>query len=267
VVALPGEIERLLDPFLGDLHGALGDELEAVWVFGSAVAGGFDPIASDFDVIVVTRGDVVELGIEVFQGLVEAVAARSAEWADRIDIVFVGHAVLASFRSGGSLYAISHDEPLQRFDDADDWLQTWFVVRRSSAVVVGPPAADVIPPISIREFQLAVAQNVAGLVERVEREGEAVRDGVLAYTVLTLCRVLITLERGEVVAKDDAAAWVAARGPELADALATVRAVRLLGENARFAPDERAAARAAMRRLAADVAAARDRLERPAARS
>ncbi|HJW22003.1 MAG TPA: nucleotidyltransferase domain-containing protein [Candidatus Limnocylindrales bacterium] len=138
----------LLPAFLDDLRQTLGADLVGAYLYGSAVAGGFEPAFSDLDLVVVTARSVDDLDFGVLAGLVDRLAVREPGWAERLDIAFVGRPTLASFRQGGALVSISHDLPLQRYDDADTWLQTWYLARAAATPLVGPPVGEVIPPIA-----------------------------------------------------------------------------------------------------------------------
>jgi streptomycin 3"-adenylyltransferase len=221
---LPAAIDAILTPFVADLRTTLGADLVGVYLYGSAVRGGFDPEASDFDVAVVVRPSTDDIDIERFDGLVRRLADRERAWADRLDVVFVGRPTLATFRSGGPLVAISHEDALQRFDDADGWLQTWFLIRIADTAIVGPPIAEVIGPIELAEFVEAVSTHTEGIV-RSALEAE-VRDGYLAYLLLTAARVACVRATGRISPKDDAGQWLAARRPGDAATIEGAIAVR-----------------------------------------
>jgi hypothetical protein len=252
--SLPDPLPRILLPLLADLAATLGPDLLGVYLYGSAVAGGFEPDASDLDLAIVVGSEVDAIDRGAFDGLIERLAAREPEWADRLDLVFVGQATLAAFREGGPLLSISHDEPLRRYDDADDWLPTWFLVR-GGRTIAGPPVESLVPPITLAEFTAAVANDgdrlLAGLA------GEA-RPGVVAYTVLTVARVACLLATHRVVPKQDAAAWLAVRDPGARETLEACLRVRASGGRNAFTLAESRAAIELAERLGAQI-----RLERP----
>jgi hypothetical protein len=223
----PASMARLL----ADFRATLGDDLVGVYLYGSAVTGGFDAEISDLDLVVVTAASADSIALEVLDGIHERFCADHPDWRERLDIAYVGRGTLASFRTGGPVASISHDEPLQLYEDADDWLQTWYLVRFADAALVGSPVAEVIPPISTDEFVMAVARDAARIVERISTDQ---RPGVVAYTLLTLCRVLRALEDGTIVSKQAAAEWLAARRPSLAPILNEAIVVRQSGGHRPF---------------------------------
>jgi streptomycin 3"-adenylyltransferase len=210
VAALPEPLPGVVTGLLADLRVTLGPELVGAYLYGSAIAGGFEPATSDLDVLVVTASPADATPIETFQGLIDRLARRESDWADRLDVAFVDRRSLATFRSGGALLSVSHDEPLRRWDSAADWLETWFLVRTANTPLVGPPPGAIIPPIDTSEFIGAVTDGVDGLIERLSADA---RPGPRAYLVLTLGRMLRTLDTGQTCSKQDGAAWIVAAHP------------------------------------------------------
>lgn len=233
---LPEPLDRIIPALLDDLRVTLGDELVGVYQLGSAVSGGFDPGRSDLDLVIVTERDVEAIAFERFAGVVERLVAREADWAGRLDLAFVGRGALADLGSGGSLLEISHDKPLH-LENAAEWTETWFLARDADRPLVGPPAADVFPAITIDEFLRDV---VAGFPNFVT----AVRDdwphGSVAYRVITVCRVLRSLESGELCTKQEGADWAAARYPAWASLIRAANEVAAGGDGRPFTRAERA---------------------------
>jgi hypothetical protein len=247
----PPPLDRILPAFVDDLRGTLGDELVGAYLFGSAVSGGFDPAISDLDVIVVTQSAVDGQPFERFAGIVERLQAREPGWAGRLDIVFIGRSTLADFRSGGGPFLeISHEEPLELKRRGDEWLETWYLARTANWPVIGPPPAELIPPISTREFLDDVVRGVPWFIAPERNKGT---DGWLAYRTLTLCRLLRSLESGEVCSKVEGAAWAIERYPEQAPLIRAALGVRAAGGHDVLTAEQRAAMPPLLEFLAAEV--------------
>jgi hypothetical protein len=231
MAATPAALEPITGPLTDDLQATLGPDLVGMYLYGSAITGGFDPALSDLDLLVVIESDARGLDLSPIEALHDRLASRHPDWADRLDIAYVGRATLATFRAGGAVAAISHEDALQLYDDADGWLQTWYLVRYADAPLLGPPVAEIIPPIERAEFVAAVARDADRIVRRVETDQ---RSGLLAYTLLTLCRVLRALDDGAIISKQEAGAWIAHRLPEASWILDEALAVRASGGRRAF---------------------------------
>jgi len=243
-------LDRILPRFVDDLRSTFGLELVGVYLYGSAVMGGFDPKRSDLDVVVVTERSTDEVGIDVFARLVERLQTREAEWADRLDIVFVGRRTLADFRSGGGFLEIGHPRPLRRIPDASQYVETWFLMRAADRPITGPPAATLVPPISTREFLAEVVAGIDGFIAAVHDDTPA---GNVAYRAVTLCRVLRSLESGEICTKQEGAEWAAARDPDWAPFIRAAWAVSSSNGDIGFTPDARARVPAFLERMAREI--------------
>jgi predicted nucleotidyltransferase len=244
---IPAPIAALLPELVDDLRSTLGDDLVGVYVYGSAITGGFDPETSDLDLLIVTETDGATIDLETLDGVHERLSEREPDWADRLDLAYVGRATLASFRSGGVVVSISHDDPLQRYDEAQDWLQTWYLVQLADTPVVGPRVPDVVPPIAPEEFVRAVVRSTLELADKALADE---RDGWRAYALLTLCRVLVTMETGTLVSKQDAAATIGHEIPEAQPSIDAALKFRMGRGRKPLSPDARAAMPASIGRLA-----------------
>jgi len=250
VSSLPKPLDRILPPLLDDLASSLGTDLVGAYLYGSAVSGGFDATISDLDLVVATARSSDEIDFGVLEGIVGRLATREPAWSDRLDITFVGRDTLATFRDGGPLIEISHDEPLRRIPNADDWLETWFLARDADTALFGPSPKELIPPIDVAEFLQGVALDVDRLVEKARDDP---RDGFLAYRLLTLCRALRSLESGAICSKDEGAAWVRERYPGAGPAIETAQAVRRGHGSRAFTAEERGGVQEAMAVVAEQI--------------
>jgi predicted nucleotidyltransferase len=198
-----------------EIQGVLGDDLVGLYLYGSSVSGGFDPGVSDIDLVAVTSPEVEALDLAGLERMQNALVSRHPEWSDRLEIVYVGRATLEAFRtSPGSLAVISPGEPFHVRDDrVAEWLQNWYLLRETGVRLYGAEAAATVPPIAWAEF---VAATVRYADELRNRSRLGAGGGVLAYTILTLCRALRTVRTQTHGSKQEAAAWTREWMPEWA---------------------------------------------------
>lgn len=247
--------EPVIETLVSGIRAALGGDLVGIYLYGSAVTGGFDPGVSDLDFMVVTSAEVEEIDVAGLDRIQLDIVRRNPEWSDRLEIVYIGRTTLGSFRtSRGSLAVVSPGEPFHVVGDVADWLQNWYLVQETGITLYGAPATDVIPPIARVEFIAAVGRYAAWLHKRHHDDSGP---GHLAYAVLSLCRALLTVRTGRPCSKQAAAAWTRERMPEwawLIDAALDCR----LSRGATGLDDEqtRAAANRFVELLADDIAGA-----------
>jgi hypothetical protein len=209
------EVNGLLDELLAGIRAALGDQLAGLYLYGSLVAGDFDPLRSDIDLLAATQTDVDEIQLARLQQMHDAFAAAHPVWAGRIEVAYFSSAALRACQTDtNSIAVISPGEPLHIKDAGPDWVVNWYVVQEKGLTLYGPPPATIIPAISQAEF-------VAVIAGHTRRWGEWVNDmelrrGAQAYVVLTICRALYTLHHGMQTSKRQAALWAMTAYPQWA---------------------------------------------------
>jgi len=252
----PAAVVALLEELVADIRAGLGDDLVAIYVFGSYVAGDFEPGVSDLDLVAVSTRQLHEPELMTLDRMHMSFAGRHPEWSDRIEVVYIGVDALRSFRtSRGRLAVISPDEPFHLRDERPaEWIQNWFLVRETGVALFGPVATSLIPAIAWPEFVSAIRRYAR---EVAARSLDDVSPGQLAYNVLTICRALRAVETDTLSSKREAAAWVQEWDPDRAWLIGAALRCRLSGGTIGFNdPDSRSEAVAFIRQVA-------DRISRP----
>jgi hypothetical protein len=95
-------------------------------------------------------------------------------------------------------------EPFHIKDAGNDWLINWYLVREKGIVLFGPSPAMLIDPISKAEFMHAVYEQTIAWREWIKHTRLR---RAQAYAILTMCRALYTLKKGEYPSKKQAALW------------------------------------------------------------
>ena len=195
------------------VEGVLGDQLVAVYLYGSAVVGGLRP-ASDLDLFAVVsrptsyaeRRDLASTLIPISRREVRPPAWRPLEltvvatpdlvpwrFPPRTDFQY-GEWLRDEFERG----EVDPDKP-----DNPDLALVIEMVRRNGRRLVGPPADELLPPVPEDDLRAALVGVVPDLMADLDPD--------TANVLLTLARVWHTLESGEFTSKDAAADWAITR--------------------------------------------------------
>jgi hypothetical protein len=153
---------------------------------------------------------------------------------DRLEIVYVAQMAVRRPVGRDHVAVISPGEPFHVTGPASDWLQNWYLVRETGVAIVGPPAAEVIAPVSRAAFLGALRAYLDYL-----RGTDS-----LGYAVLSACRGVRTLKTGRPCSKQEGALWARERMPEWAWLIDAALTDRLSpGQTGFDDPRARAAAR------------------------
>ncbi len=190
---------------------ALGDQLLALYLFGSAATGSFEASVSDVDLLVVLSAEPTEHEIDTLATMHEKLIKDAPQWDDRVEVDYLSAAALANFRSSAWPAArISPGEPFHRIQIDLRWVVDWYQVLVSGVAIYGPPPQTFIPSISHGEFVKAVRDLLQALPDRLTDD---VGPSGRAYAVLTACRALRACRTGKDASKKEAAEWAAALLP------------------------------------------------------
>ncbi len=257
----PPHVEALLRALIAELRAVLGDALAGVYLYGSLVAGDFDPEVSDVDLLAAVRSDVDDRQLGRLRAMHEAFARAHPEWEDRIDVSYLSTAALRTFPVRESpIVVISPGEPIHRTETSPGWLMNWHLVREGGVALLGPSPRALIAPTTREDFAAAVRTHLRELPRRVDGSRAP---GFHAYAVLTACRGLHACAEGRQASKAQAADWAARRHPEWASVIRDALARRNRRRTARADVGESLPAAADFVRFAVQQVAAGRALQAP----
>ncbi len=206
------DINGLLEDLVSRIGHILQGRIVALYLYGSLVTGDFDPNISDIDLLAATLSDVSDTEFEALRAMHQDFAHENPEWEDRVEVAYLSVTALTTFRSETSPMAvISPGEPFHMKEAGADWLLNWYVVRERGVALLGPPAQEIIAPITQQEFIASVSDYAVWWGDKVLNVRERKEQ---AYAILTMCRALHVRRNGEQVSKRQAAVWAQEELPE-----------------------------------------------------
>ncbi|OEV03891.1 aminoglycoside adenylyltransferase family protein [Streptomyces oceani] len=214
------------------LREAFGADVVGAYQHGSAVLGGLRP-HSDIDVFAVLRRSTTA---RERRTLVEELMGFSGERARHgparpVELTLVVQSEVSPWRYPPNC-EFQYGEWLR--DDYErgatpsptpspDLAPLITMVRGADAPLLGPPPADVLPPVPPEDLRRALVAGVPELLDELETDTRNV--------LLTLARVWMTLATGTITSKDAAADWALERlAADERGPLAHARAVYLGAE-------------------------------------
>jgi predicted nucleotidyltransferase len=219
---VPSEVNQIAGRLVARLRGLLKERLLAVYLFGSATTGAFEPQISDIDTVAVLEGDPTDNDVSALGAMHDELVEEAPAWNDRIEVDYVSARALAEFRSHAWPAArISPGEPFHRIEIDRRWVLDWYQVQTSGIALFGLPPDRLIPEIAQSEFVATVRDQLREWPDRISGD---FNPGRIAYAVLTVCRALRACTVGDYVSKKEAAMWTANELPQfravIEDALA-----------------------------------------------
>lgn len=225
------EINVVLHRLLTDVQAILGDHFFGLYLHGSLATGDFNPDTSDIDFIVTTTDEIRGAKFTALEAMHAQVAASDSKWAKELEGSYIplhalrrhdpAHAIHPRIERGGHLRLEQHNS---------DWVIQRYILREHGVAVVGPDLEPLIDPIRPADLQRAVLDILWWWKNQLEDTSLVQQSGHQAYAILSMNRVLYTLQFGQIVSKPEAARWAL----EILDE----RWVRLIIHALAWRPDE-----------------------------
>lgn len=223
------EVNTLLNALLPEVLNILGDEFVGMYLYGSLAYGGFDR-ASDVDFVVITADELPEALFAALQEMHGRIARLDSWCATQLEGSYIPRRALRAF-DPRRVYHLHIDrgpgERLHRMQIDDSrlsraWWGGWVflrhVLRQDGITLAGPDPRVLVDPVKPGELRQAARANMEDwLAPLLDRPEELCRYGYQPYCVLTICRLLHTLETDTTSSKEAAARWAQERlGPRWA---------------------------------------------------
>lgn len=185
--------------------------IHGCYLYGSVALGAYDPVKSDLDFMLVLASPLDD------SSLLEPLHAdlcRQFPLARKLE----GHFVpLSAIQRCALTESFPHVA-----DGAYHGLQGvmtvyWHQLHTCGVRITGPAPETLFPPIPWEQVQQEMAYNINGYgYNRTLQPDETFYpDSAIDFTVLTVCRILYTLEHRQIIAKVDAGRWALSTLPEI----------------------------------------------------
>jgi aminoglycoside adenylyltransferase-like protein/nucleotidyltransferase-like protein len=213
------EVNIVLGEVLAGAKSIFGDQFVGMYMYGSLANGDFDR-ESDVDYVVVTDRPISDPQFAALDAMHQRIAEIDLWPATQLEGSYLPRGALRQFDPVRVLHVHIDRGPAERLrrmhiDDpilSRAWWGGWVILRENlstrGVTVTGPAPQTLVEPVSPDELRQAAAAILPGwskaiLANAAEISGRAYQ----SYTVLTVCRILYTLEHGAVVSKRAAAVW------------------------------------------------------------
>jgi len=208
------DVNAVLHLLLEQVRAILGTDLIGLYLYGSLSSGDFDPVSSDIDFVVVTRRELSGDTLVALRAMHARIAASGLPRATKLEGSYIPRTALRRHDPAHAHHpSIGVDWDFGIGPHGSDWVIQRHIIREQGVVVCGPPPWMLLDPVTPDELRRAVIDTVldfwAVQVQGPEPEWLRPRD-YQAFAILTMCRVLYTVERGEIASKPVAAMWACA---------------------------------------------------------
>lgn len=206
------DVNTILSDLLARVQVILGDNFVGMYLYGSLATNTFDPDSSDIDFLVATRNEVEEAVFRQLQAMHAELGQADSKWAIQLEGAYISLPELRRYSERKHPHIDRGESDLLMKPFHTDWVVQRYVLREYGITMVGPPIRDLIDPISGDDLRQAMVDMMAVWWElMLDDPAPLDSDGYRAYAIMTMCRVLYTMETGDILPKGAAVEWAIKR--------------------------------------------------------
>ena len=204
------EVNAILRELLEGIQGVLGKHSIGMYLEGSLANGGFDQ-DSDIDFVVVTDVEVTEDLFSSLQSMHDQIATLDSPWAIQLEGSYFSRQALRRYDPTNHTHPNIErglGERLKMVQHEEVWNVHRHILRERGITILGPDPKTLIDPVTPNDLKRAMLPALSGWATYLLNHPEEIRHrGYQSYIVLTLCRILYTLQSGDVASKLKSANW------------------------------------------------------------
>jgi Domain of unknown function (DUF4111) len=203
-------VNAILSELLANIQRILGPHLSAFYLDGSLAHGDFDE-ASDIDFVAVTDEQISAEQFEALYQMHAQMNAGESKWAAQLEGSYVWARALRRYDPAHPPQPNIErglGEKLKWEPQGPWWLPHLAIVREKGIVLLGPPPHTLIDPVSSDDLRNVMHGVLNDYAKRIlPQPGVIGSRGYQSYIVLTMCRILYTIQHCSIASKKVAMRW------------------------------------------------------------
>jgi hypothetical protein len=204
------EVNKILRELLESVISVLREHFIGMYLDGSLTSGDFDQ-DSDIDFVVVTDQDISGNLFLELKAMHEGIATMDSPYAIQLEGSYISQHALRCHDPEHALHPNierGHGEKLKMVVHDDWWIIHRYILHERGITLTGPAPNTLIDPVLPNDLRRAMVSLLHGWATQILSNPQLINSrGYQSYTVLSLCRILYTLQFGDVVSKPLAARW------------------------------------------------------------
>ncbi|HEX2978554.1 MAG TPA: aminoglycoside adenylyltransferase domain-containing protein [Candidatus Babeliales bacterium] len=236
------DINKLLHIFITEIQTIFGKNLTGIYLTGSLSYGDFNPKSSDIDLMVILKNSVSHNEIEQINKVHQKIGKAHKKWGQRIECSYISVDMLKDiyppklprpYFGEGIFYP---EAPY-----GNEWLINKYLLYNYGIALVGPEFKTLTQPIDIVDVKKACINDLfQEWKPRITDQLYLEKSHHQSYAILTMCRILYTINCDAIASKKTAAAWVKITFPHWSKIIQAAEKwhdglkMNLLDETARF---------------------------------
>ncbi len=201
------ELNAVLLELTSSIEEILGTNFLAAYLQGSFALGDWD-LHSDVDFLIVLKDELPLALLPELQAMHRRIYALLSVWAQHLEGSYISQKVLWENSTSVPLWYLNNGSSQLVLDTHCNTLVTRYTTREHGITLAGANAKTLIEPVLTDELKLEVRlvmQNWGASI--LESPAKIETRWYQQFAIISYCRMLETLQTGEILSKRSAALW------------------------------------------------------------
>lgn len=205
--AIPVAIQPLIDDYLRSLE-PLREHFYGIYIYGSIALNAFEEQESDIDIIALTQGEWSPLELKQLEAM-HISLMKAYPLGKRLEVFYIPMHYLGvthpEKKSGAvASYPVVHDGTFSLTSGGSLNAVTWWIIKHNGLRLLGPERAELPLAVTWDDVLSTMRFNLdVYFANRVKRPYLYLHAGMVEFAVSNLCRILTTIEEGEIISKSE----------------------------------------------------------------
>ncbi|MFL5628346.1 MAG: aminoglycoside adenylyltransferase domain-containing protein [Ktedonobacteraceae bacterium] len=197
---IPTSVQPFIDAYLHSLE-PLRTHFYGIYIYGSIALGGFEELESDIDILALTHGEWATRELAQLKAL-HTQLLRTHQLGKRLEVLYIPLHNLGKCDREVAPYPALQFGKFSPARYAELNCVTWWTVKNKGIRLLGPERSTLPFEVAWQEVLETMRDYLDDLwAIPAERPYLFLLDGWIEITVSALCRMLTTIEEGEIVTK------------------------------------------------------------------
>ncbi len=204
------DVNQVLTILHENVKAILKEQFVGMYLYGSLSSGDFNPESSDIDFLVVTTDHLSEKTISELEAMHKLTWATSLKRAGKLEGAYIPKELIRKHDPNSAACPTINEGRFYLDAPGSDWVIQRHVVRECGVVLEGPDPKTLIDFVSPDDIRFCILGVLNEWWFPMLNDASWLRDkgdGDRAFAVITMCRVLHSLEHGSITSKPKAAQW------------------------------------------------------------
>lgn len=202
---VPATIQPLIDAYLHALE-PLNAHFHGIYIYGSIALGAFEELESDIDIIALTQSEWSALELQQLKTL-HAELNKGYAFGKRLEVFYVPFSYLGVTDAGkqkGMLapFPAVHDGTFSLVTYSGLNAVTWWIIKNNGLRLLGPDCSTLPLQVTWQDVLTTMRFNLdVYYARKIKRPYIYLDNTAVEFAVSNMCRILTTIEEGEIISK------------------------------------------------------------------